>query len=242
MGLLRSLWFKTAQLGMWRRNLCVSIAIDLSRVYRSEMQVKDVCRPLASDFNTVTARQMLDEKVQCERRISFVLPLMSQLPLCAVKSNLMLSPVSHHAGTCMSLQRSPPGVTFTHGNISTCFSSHLISLNMKFVSQFYKLLLTNVCTTSSSPSSLFLCFYHPNPPHTHVVSLKHTPTPLSSFHPSLFLYSHCNLELHAARRRTKWLASLLFVFFLCCECDYKNQEEQQHQQPNQTWRNIKQTN
>lgn len=60
------------------------------------------------------------------------------------------------------------------------------------------------------PPLPLLCFLCLCPPHTHVVSLKHPPTPPSSFHPSLFLCSHCDLELHAARRRTKWLASLLF--------------------------------
>lgn len=74
-----------------------------------------------------------------------------------------------------------------------------------------------------SLSSVLLAFTAPTPnptPTPHTCGLFKTlppPAPFSSFHPSLFLYSHCDLELHAARRRTKWLASLLFVFFLCCE-------------------------
>lgn len=60
------------------------------------------------------------------------------------------------------------------------------------------------------PLLCFLCFCPPPSSHTHVTSFKHLlPSPHTSFHPSLFLYSYCDLELHAARRRTKWLASLL---------------------------------
>lgn len=40
MGLLRPLWFKTAQVGIWGGNLFVSFAIDLTRVFKSEMQVR----------------------------------------------------------------------------------------------------------------------------------------------------------------------------------------------------------
>lgn len=49
------------------------------------MQVKDVCRPLASDLDTRTARQMLDKRVQSESRIRSVLRLMSRRPPCAVE-------------------------------------------------------------------------------------------------------------------------------------------------------------
>lgn len=143
-----------------------------------------------------------------QRRIRSVLRLMPQLPLCAVKSNPMLSLGSRHAGSCMSLQPSLSDVAFKRGNISTCFDSHPISLNMKFCVTILQNVI-NKCVHHILLSLSSVSFVYA-PPHTHVVSLKHPPTPPSSFHPSLFLCSHCDLELHAARRRTKWLASLLF--------------------------------
>lgn len=81
------------------------------------------------------------------------------------------------------------------------------------------MLLTNVCTTSSSPPSPLFPFVLPPPHYINSPSLYPClsseflllpPSSPPSFHPSLFLYSHCYLDC-MPQRRTKWLASL----FLC---------------------------
>lgn len=141
---------------------------------------------------------------------------------------------SRLTGSCMSLQPSLSNVTFKRGNISTCFDSLLVSMDMKFVSQFCKM-LTNVCTTSSFLP--FLCFLPPTPPPRH--TRHHIKTSSHSLAP--FLFSSLTFSLLSMRPGTACRTqedkvvsiSSFFVCSLCCECDDENQQEQQQPTINQ---------
>lgn len=115
-------------------------------------------------------KQMLD-KVQWESRIRSALRLMSQLPLLAVKSNLMSLGVTScwhmHVTAAQPIQC----------RIQTWQHLHLLRLSPHLTQyevcvKFYKLLLTNVCNTPSSLSSLFPLPPSPPPAPTHILFLQ----------------------------------------------------------------------